>query len=188
VEKATYLAARLGIAPAIAQQQNTMTPPAKMPAQGAPALSTANNAGATNNEKWPSGSLKKYNGEWRASDLVGATIYDSQGDSLGTINDLLTDDSGKISQAVILTGGVLGIGGKLVTVQFDHLEFEPSAAQKATEPAGGTPTGNKPVSSGGNANPGTASQGHPVPYSVVLPNATKDTLNKEPTFKFASTG
>jgi sporulation protein YlmC with PRC-barrel domain len=199
------IAAALGAAPALAQQ-NGAAPPANAPAQMAPApgagmtpnaltppsapmVNTQSTAARTTG---PSGSLEKYNGEWRTSKLVGATVFDSNGDSLGTINDLLTDDSGKISQAVISTGGVLGMGGKLVEVPFDQLKLEPSAGNNGPALAAGTP--NTPVGSNppaaGNASTTVAANeapAHPTYYSIVLPNATKDSLSKQQTFKFAST-
>jgi len=196
------VAAALGVAPALAQQQNNAAPPPNAPANTTPAPGTsmapnattpprapmASNESTAANTKGPSGSLQKSNDEWRTSKLVGATVFDSNGDSLGTINDLLTNDSGKITQAVISTGGVLGIGGKLVAVPFDQLKFEPSAGNNGAPPAAGTP--NAPVSGNGNAGTTAASNpgpSHPTYYSVVLPNATKASLDKQQTFKYAST-
>jgi sporulation protein YlmC with PRC-barrel domain len=114
---------------ASAHQQNGAAPAAS----ATPAPSTANTSG-------PSGSLQKYNDEWPTSKLIGATVYNSNGNSIGTIDDLLTDDSGKITQAVISTGGgVLGMGGKLVAVRFDRLKFQPSAGNNGAPQTAGTP-------------------------------------------------
>ncbi len=142
--------------------------------------------------KGPSGSLQKYNNEWRTSQLVGATVYSSDGDSLGTVSDLLTGDNGQIDQVVISTGGVLGIGSRMVEVPLNQLKFEPSAENNAAPPAAATP--NRPVGNGGPIGGGAASTSaaappasHPTYYSIVLPNATKDTLAKMHEFKFAST-
>ena len=147
--------------------------------------------------KGPSGSLQKYNGEWRTSQLIGATVYSSNGDSLGTVSDLLTGDNGQIDQVVISTGGVLGIGGRMVEVPLNQLKFEPSAENNAAPQAAATPnaTLNKPAGNGGPIGGGAATTSaaappasHPTYYSIVLPNATKDTLAKMQAFKFASTG
>jgi len=193
------IATALGAAPALAQQ-NGAAPLANAPAKTAaapgagmapnattpPRAPMANNQSTAANTKGPSGSLEKYNGEWRTSKLVGATVFNSGGDNLGTINDLLTDDSGKISQAVISTGGVLGIGGKLVEVPFGQLKFEPSAGNNGAAQAGGTPNtpaGSHPPS----ATTANQAPAHPAYYSLVLPNATKDSLARQQTFKYAST-
>jgi hypothetical protein len=102
---------------------------------------------------------------------------------------LLTDDSGKITQAVISTGGgVLGMGGKLVAVRFDRLKFQPSAGNNGAPQTAGTP--NTPAGSnppaGGTAATGPAA--NRTYYSVVLPNGTKDSLAKQQAFKYSSTG
>lgn len=190
------IAAALGAAPALAQQHNGAAPAPNAPANSAPApsanmaatVTTPPKAPMATNTNGPSGSLEKYNGEWRSSKLVGATVFNSNGDSLGSIDDLLTDDSGKISQAVISTGGVLGMGGKLVEVPFDQLKLEPSATNNAAVPAAGTP--NMPAGNNGSAQTTPAASpgpSHPTYYSVVLPNATKDSLSKQQAFKYAST-
>ena len=41
-------------------------------------------------------------------------------------------DDGKITQVVISTGGLLGIGGKLVSVPYDQIKLEPSAGNART--------------------------------------------------------
>ncbi len=120
----------------------------------------------------------------------GATVYNSNGDSLGIIDDLL--NSGKITQAVISTGSILGIGGKLVAVPFDQLKFEPSAGNNGAPQTAGTPNtpaGSNPLAAGSASTTTAANQApsHPTYYSVVLPNATKDSLAKQQTFKYAST-
>jgi len=193
------VAAALGAAPALAQQNGaapaaqapvgaSMTPNATTP----PKSPMANNQSTETNTKGPSGSLEKYNGEWRTSKLVGATVFNSSGDDLGTIDDLLTDDNGKISQAVISTGGVLGMGGKLVEVPFDQLKLEPSADNNSAAQAAGMPkmpAGNNPPAAGKASTTTAANRApaHPTYYSLVLPNATKDSLAKQQTFKYAST-
>ena len=37
-----------------------------------------------------------YQGDWRTSKLVGLNVYNNQNESIGSINDLLTDKSGNI--------------------------------------------------------------------------------------------
>ena len=186
------VAVALGASPALAAQQQNAAPLANAPANTVPAPQAmppnANNETMANNGKGLSGSLEKYNGEWRTSKLVGAAIFNSNGDNLGTIDDLLTDDSGKISQAVISTGGVLGMGGKLVEVPFDQLKFEPSASNNAAPPT--APTPNTPTANNGSAGTTTAANtgpSRPTYYSLVLPNATKDSLAEQQAFKYAST-
>ena len=69
----------------------------------------------------------KTHDEWRASGLVGATVYNDQGNSIGTVSDLLVSSDGSVQNAVLSVGGFLGIGSKLVEVPFNTIKFAPSA-------------------------------------------------------------
>jgi sporulation protein YlmC with PRC-barrel domain len=61
----------------------------------------------------------------RSSKLVGASVYNGQNQSIGSINDiLLSDNSHKADMAVISVGGFLGIGSKWVSVPFDQLKIQ----------------------------------------------------------------
>ena len=74
-------------------------------------------------------SNSSYQGDWRASKVVGLNVYNDNNESIGTINDLLTDKSGNIKAVVLGVGGLLGVGEHLVAVAFDKLKFvEPAGA------------------------------------------------------------
>src|SRR6266404_6177266 len=60
-----------------------------------------------------------FQGNWRASKMVGLNVYNDKNESVGSINDLLTDKSGSIKAVVIGVGGFLGVGEHLVAVPFD---------------------------------------------------------------------
>src|SRR6202011_3771769 len=64
-----------------------------------------------------------FKGNWRASKVVGLSVYNDNNESIGSINDLLTDKSGNIKAAVIGVGGFLGMGSHLVAVPFDKIKF-----------------------------------------------------------------
>src|SRR3981189_1013797 len=49
-------------------------------------------------------------GSWRASKIVGLSVYNDNNESVGSINDLLTDKNGNIKAVVIGVGGFLGVG------------------------------------------------------------------------------
>jgi hypothetical protein len=57
-----------------------------------------------------------------ASNLIGATVYNSADENLGTINDLVFAKEGGVEAAVLGVGGFLGIGAKNVAVSFDQIE------------------------------------------------------------------
>lgn len=61
----------------------------------------------------------------RMSKLVGASVYNDQNQSVGSIDDvLLSDNEHKAGNAVVSVGGFLGMGSKLVSVPFDQLKIE----------------------------------------------------------------
>jgi sporulation protein YlmC with PRC-barrel domain len=138
-------------------------------------------------------SESSYTGNWRASKVVGLNVYNDNNESLGSINDMLTDKSGNIKAVVIGVGGFLGVGEHLVAVAFDKIKFvnEPvaytgaSAAPNApgSRPASSTTTG----AAGTNAAPATAVTSKPNPWypDHAMLSATKDELKAMPEFKYS---
>src|SRR5260370_31596223 len=135
-----------------------------------------------------------FQGNWRASKLVGLSVYNDKNESIGSINDMLADKDGKIKAVVIGVGGFLGGGEPLVAIPFEKVKFvsEPVAytGASATPPA----AGNRPASSTntGAANtdtaPATATASKPNPWypDHAVFNATKDELKAMPEFKYAT--
>ena len=129
-----------------------------------------------------------FQGTWRASKLVGLSVYNDNNESLGSINDLLTDKSGNIKAVVIGVGGFLGVGEHLVAVPLDKIKFvnEPIVYAGAAAPAPGA--ANRPATTTGAAPnaPAVASKPNPwYPDHAVL-SATKDQLKAMPEFKYST--
>jgi sporulation protein YlmC with PRC-barrel domain len=57
----------------------------------------------------------------RASKIVGATVVNSNDESIGKIDDLVVNPDDKVTYAIVSVGGFLGVGSKLVAVPFDSL-------------------------------------------------------------------
>jgi hypothetical protein len=142
-----------------------------------------------------SASDSSFRGDWRASKLVGLNIYNNENESIGSINDLLTDKSGNIKAAVISVGGFLGVGAHLVAVPFEKLKFvnEPIAytgvagapnagSRPSTSPTSSTTTGTSTT----NTAPATASRPNPWYPDHAVFNATKDELKAMPEFKYST--
>ena len=136
-----------------------------------------------------------FQGNWRTSKVVGLNVYNDNNESLGSINDLLTDKSGNIKAAVISVGGFLGVGTRLIAVPFDKVKFvnEPIAytgvagsanapagrpAMPATTTTGTAATGMTPATAPAKADPW-------YPDHAVF-SATKDELKAMPEFKYSS--
>ena len=135
-----------------------------------------------------------FQGNWRASKVVGLSVYNDANESLGSINDLLTDKNGNIKAVIIGVGGFLGVGEHLVAIPFEKVKFvnEPvaytgaAAAPNATgsRPASSTTTGTATT----NPAPATATASKPNPWypDHAVFNATKDELKAMPEFKYST--
>jgi sporulation protein YlmC with PRC-barrel domain len=147
-----------------------------------------------------------FQGDWRTSKVVGLNVYNDNNESVGSINDLLTDKSGNIKAVVVGVGGFLGVGEHLVAVPFDKIKFvnEPVAHTAATATGGNTtparpatgvttaPTAPSTTTTGtatgmqtGTPASTTVSKPNPwYPDHAVL-NSTKDELKAMPEFKYS---
>ncbi|MFC0575811.1 PRC-barrel domain-containing protein [Paraburkholderia solisilvae] len=86
-------------------------------------------------------------GGFRASKLSGATVYNSDKDRIGTIDDLILSPSDRNAFVILSVGGFLGMGKHYVAVPFSNLQISDK--------------------------------------QVVLPNATKQSIEALPEFKYA---
>jgi sporulation protein YlmC with PRC-barrel domain len=148
-----------------------------------------------------------FQGSWRASKIVGLNVYNDNNESIGSINDLLTDENGNIKAVVIGVGGFLGVGEHLVAIPFDKIKFvnEPVAytgvAGAPNAPGAPNVPGSRPApattTGAASTNTGTASTNTPpaaattaksnpwYPDHAVF-NATKDELKAMPEFKYST--
>ncbi len=140
-------------------------------------------------------SSSSFQGNWRASKMVGLSVYNDKNESIGSINDLLTEKDGKIKAVVIGVGGFLGVGEHLVAIPFEKVKFvsEPVAYTGASNTGA---AGNRPASStttgaaGTNTAPSSAAttMSKPNPWypDHAVFNATKDELKAMPEFKYST--
>ena len=115
----TLMAAASAVAllalPAMAQT-TTQQPPATTttPSTTAPAATTGNAV--------PEGQQQLPDSHLLGSDLIGASVTNANGDSIGKTSDVLVDKSSKTVDAVVIdVGGFLGIGSKSVAIPLDKL-------------------------------------------------------------------
>src|SRR6266567_4602222 len=87
-----------------------------------------------------------FQGNWRASKVVGLSVYNDNNESVGSINDLLTDKNGNIKAVVIGVGGFLGVGEHLVAIPFEKIKFVNEPIVYSGAPGGPSPAGNRPAS------------------------------------------
>ena len=60
----------------------------------------------------------------RVDNMIGKSVVNAKGDSLGTVKDFVLDDQGRINFAVVSHGGFLGIGATKVLVPYEALSFD----------------------------------------------------------------
>ena len=141
--------------PALAQTATSNVPPPANPAAGSAMTSPsatppANSAAATSTADSAGTSTPTYytsDHQLRTSKLVGASVYDDNDKSIGSISDVLLGDNDHAAGTVVISvGGFLGIASKLVSVPFNQLKI---GADK-----------------------------------VVMPGATKSSLESMPSYKY----
>jgi sporulation protein YlmC with PRC-barrel domain len=135
-------------------------------------------------------SPSSFTGNWRASKVVGLSVYNDKNESLGSINDLLTDKSGKIVAVVIGVGGFLGVGEHLVAIPFEKVKFvnEPIAYTGAANAPANAPArpGSTTTTGAATTAPAAASKPNPWYPDHAVFNATKDELKAMPEFKYST--
>jgi len=133
-----------------------------------------------------------FHGTWRASKVVGLSVYNGKNENIGSINDLLMDKNGSIKAAVISVGGFLGMGSRLVALPYEKIKFstEPVAYTGTSSNAPGASGAAKPASStttGSTAKqPATESKPNPWYPDHAMFDATKDELKNMPEFKYST--
>jgi sporulation protein YlmC with PRC-barrel domain len=136
-------------------------------------------------------SPSSFQGNWRASKMVGLSVYNDKNESVGSINDFLTDKNGKITAVIIGVGGFLGVGEHLVAIPFEKVKFstEPVAytgTSSAAPGAGGAKPGATTTTGAATTSPAAASKPNPWYPDHAVFNATKEELKAMPEFKYST--
>ena len=74
----------------------------------------------------PSGTpflAKQESSDWLVGNLIGKSVVNADNESIGNVNDLVTDQNGKLIAIVIGAGGFLGIGEKDVAIRFEDIKL-----------------------------------------------------------------
>ena len=149
-----------------------------------PSTNSANTDSATKAAPATASDTTSFKGNWRASKLVGLNVYNDSNESLGSINDLLTDKSGDIKGVVIGVGGFLGVGEHLVAIPLEKVKFvnEPVAYTGAAAPASSRPA----TTTGAATTAPAAVKKNPWYPDHAVFSATKDQLKAMPEFKYST--
>jgi sporulation protein YlmC with PRC-barrel domain len=101
---------------ALALAQTTPPQPAPTPSPGTPGQQPPMQ---TQQTPWRSPQGE----ELRASKLVGSSVRNRAGETIGDINEVVIGKDGKVAAVVLGVGGFLGLGERQVAVGFDSLHL-----------------------------------------------------------------
>jgi len=71
--------------------------------------------------------------DWRGTKLIGSSVYGPDNASIGSVNDVLIGNDGKVRAVVIGVGGFLGVGEKNVAIPLDALNISRKPDSSAIE-------------------------------------------------------
>jgi hypothetical protein len=107
---------------------------------------------------------------WRVQSLLGASVFNDNGQRVATIRDLLLTDDAKVDRVVLAVRS----RNRLVAVAFDQLKFVPS--QRFDIPALAVRGRMSPMASAAHADR--------RPYGIMLPGVTQASLLQMESFQF----
>ncbi len=81
-------------------------------------------------------------GTWSASEMIGLTVHDGEGTSLGSVVDVLVGGPEQDGYVVFETGGFLGSGKKQIAAPLRAFRVVAERGEEV-EPPGGTVTGTR---------------------------------------------
>ena len=154
------------------------------------ALMTGVASAQSTTNKWDTTKVTKMQreGEWRASKLVGVSVYNESNEKIGDVNDVILGKAGNATNVILSVGGFLGMGEHYVSVIFDQLKWvdkpvRSTTASTSTAPASGTATIVDSRTTTGSATTTTSINENWYPDHAVF-KATKDQLMSMPEFKY----
>jgi hypothetical protein len=106
-------------------QQDTPTPPAKVAPPSTTAPGPGSSAAQTQWATPPAGGI-------RTSELIGTTVKNAAGETVGDINEIVLGSDGKVAAVIVGVGGFLGIGEREVAVTFESLKLARGSDQRTT--------------------------------------------------------
>jgi sporulation protein YlmC with PRC-barrel domain len=131
-------------------------------------------------------------GQWRASKLIGLSVYNDDNEKIGGITELIIDRGGKLDAVVVGAGGFLGLGEHDVAIPYSQIGwmYLPAAQSRASTAPVTTGAASTVDRNSAGAHPSAdkaamdAASARPYPDHAVI-NMTKDQLKAAPAFKFS---
>jgi len=115
--------------------------------------------------------VQKTQNNWRGRTIIGTAVFNENRQRIGTINDLLITEDGKVDQVLLSVGRARS---KLVAVPFNQLRFAPTSDIAAP-----------PVAADGAVGTPPSVSTDLKTYGIVLPSVTRESLASMEAFRFA---
>ncbi len=110
-----------------AAAQERPTPPTPKPPAAQSTPGSTSNQGSPDVAR-PSSDI--LTGDWRASKLIGTTMSNVLGESVGSVEDVVIGSDGKVVAVMVGVGGFLGLGETSVAIGLRHLVITPLEADQ----------------------------------------------------------
>ncbi len=144
-----------------AAPSSATTPGAPASSANRPTTSQASTGGTGSMFVTASGTL------WPVDRLEDVEVFNDTNEKIGTIEDVLVDDQGRVGGVVVSVGGFLGMGERHVAVSFNSLRWQMNDdANRGTTGASNTQAAAKAA-----------------PQRAILSGVTKDQLKNAPEYK-----
>ncbi len=118
--------------------------------------------------------------DWTAQALIGRTVQNERGQTLGEVNNVILNEKGKVVAVTIGVGGFLGLGEKDVGVPFDALKFRSEKAMEKKAEADSKDETKAEDKTAATEAVDTDDASHSD--MVIVVDATKEQLEAAPTF------
>ena len=103
--------------------RDTQRAPAPAPARSSAANDRPRTAAPTAAPAAKSANVELDVFDYRASDLIGATVLDDRGERVAKVDDIVVSTEDDKLHAVLAIGGFAGFGAKLISIPFDDLQI-----------------------------------------------------------------
>ncbi len=102
--------------------QTTTAPPTTSPPAATQPPAATPPARAPDAQMKSQAPTEEVKGAWNARDFMRSRVYNMNGERIGDVNDMLVDDSGRVTAVILGVGGFLGIGEKEVSMTTDQVK------------------------------------------------------------------
>jgi hypothetical protein len=128
VLSAALVTSSMALAQTAPQPTTPQSPSTAPPEKVVPPSATPPAGSAAQETQW----YRPQAGEVRASKLIGTSVKNTSGETIGEINEVIIGSDGKVAGVVIGVGGFLGLGEREVAVRYESLRLSHGTNRSTT--------------------------------------------------------